>query len=140
MVKYIDATDHLAGRLASYVAKQALLGEKIVILNAEKAIISGKKNAIVEKLREKYQIGDPHKGPFWPRRPDRMLRRMIRGMLPYKQERGKKALRRVEVYIGVPDEFKNVQLEKVPQALKKKTTLYYVTLGEVAKILGGRWI
>ena len=39
----IDATNATMGRLASYVAKQALLGKQIAIVNSEKAIITGNK-------------------------------------------------------------------------------------------------
>ncbi len=36
----IDANNMILGRLASFAAKKALLGEKIDVINCEKAVIS----------------------------------------------------------------------------------------------------
>ena len=47
----IDATNLLVGRLATVVAKKALLGGKIDIVNAEKAIISGPKRLVINKYK-----------------------------------------------------------------------------------------
>jgi len=111
--KYIDATGLVVGRLASYVAQLALLGYKVYIFNSEKAIITGDKQFIKQFWYHKWWRSDWYKGPFVPREPHLILKRIIRGMLPYKSYRGKKALRRIKCYIGIPDEFKNVQLETI---------------------------
>ncbi len=86
----IDAKDAVAGRLASFVAKEALKGKKVVIVNAEKAIITGNREKIIEKYRQLRDMGSTSmKTPRIPRLPDRFLKRIIRGMLPHKKARGK---------------------------------------------------
>src|SRR3989344_765026 len=87
----INAEDLILGRMATYAAKKALNGEKIDIVNCEKAIITGKRKDVLEKYKRKANRGGPFHGPFYPKMPDRFVRRVIRGMLNYKQERGKEA-------------------------------------------------
>ena len=52
-MKIIDGTGAILGRLASYVAKEALKGEKIIILNCEEILISGNKKSIKKDFHEK---------------------------------------------------------------------------------------
>ncbi|MFQ6020999.1 MAG: 50S ribosomal protein L13 [Candidatus Aenigmatarchaeota archaeon] len=127
----IDANGAILGRLASRVAKKLLKGEEIIIINAEKAIVSGNPRASIKIFLEKTQIGDPHKGPFYPRYPDKIIRRTVRGMLPYKREKGKKALRRLKVYISS----NNMKGEKICKDVKDLRTKY-ITLGEICKRIG----
>ncbi|MBU0460997.1 MAG: 50S ribosomal protein L13 [Nanoarchaeota archaeon] len=135
----IDATNLIAGRLATVVAKKALLGEKIDIVNAEKAIITGTKTVVIAKFRQKYSRGIPLQGPYYPRAPDRILRRLIRGMLPYKQPKGKDAFKRVMCWKGVPEPFKNQKMETMKIAdISKIPNLKYVTIGEISKQIGGK--
>ena len=91
----IDATNLIVGRLATIVSKRALLGETIDIINCEKAVLTGDRDLLLRKYREKRDRGTPLKGPFLSFLPDRFVRRIIRGMLPYKQEKGSKAFKRV---------------------------------------------
>ncbi|HDJ50961.1 MAG TPA: 50S ribosomal protein L13 [Thermoprotei archaeon] len=135
-VTVIDATGHILGRLASIVAKRLLNGEKIVIVNAEKAIISGKREMVFEKYKQKRDIGS-HRGPFFPRMPHLIVKRTIRGMLPYKQEKGKRALKNLRVYIGVPKELEGRKFEEIPEA--KREVRYYVTVEELSRWLGARF-
>ncbi len=136
----IDATNHILGRLASVVAKRLLMGEKIIIVNAEKAIIVGKRKAIIDKYKRRLQIKthyNPEKtGPKHPKRPDRIVKRTIRGMLPYKTSRGREAFKRLRVYIGVPDELKDLPKETIPIAQLKNPRVKYVTVEEVAREIG----
>ncbi|MBI5073266.1 uL13 family ribosomal protein [Candidatus Woesearchaeota archaeon] len=81
----IDATNLIVGRFATFAAKQALLGEEIAIVNCEKAFITGSKEHILNEYKRKRSIGTWATGPFYHRQPDRLVRRMIRGMLPHKQ-------------------------------------------------------
>ena len=104
----INADGLILGRLASIVAKRLLLGEKIDIINAEKAIISGRRREIIDRYKEWLGIRTataPWKGPLHPRKPHLLLKRTIRGMLPWKKHRGKMAYKKLKVYIGVPAEF-----------------------------------
>ena len=142
----IDASNQILGRFCSQVAKKALLGENIVIINAKNAIISGTKRDIHEKYLEKLNIStatNPRRGPFWPRRPDRFMRNVIDKMLPRKKLRGKQAIRRVHVYIGdIPDRFKNRYQKLVPleidNADRKRLSYYnkYITLENLCSRIG----
>jgi len=134
----IDATDLILGRMASVVAKRLLMGEHIAIINAEKAVISGKRKMVVRRYKERLQIGHYRKGPYWPRRPDRIVWRTIRGMLPRYKDKGKRALRRLKVFIGVPEELRGVEAQTIPEARAEKLKCPYITVGELAKEIGWR--
>ena len=127
----IDATNATLGRLCSYAAKQALQGREVIILNSEKAVITGKKIGIVKAYKEKRSKGGTAmRGPNFPGTAERIVKRTIRGMLPdYRKGRGKEAFRRVLCYKGVPEEYKN---EKLIKAGKEKHTAY-VSVEEVSK-------
>jgi len=137
MVKIIDATGLVMGRLSSSVAKSLLQDQKleIAIVNAEKCLISGSRKRVSEQYLGKRAMNHPRKGPYFPRMPDMILKRTIRGMLPYQQPRGREALKRVKVYIGTPAEFKGAKAETVDQA-RNVDLEFYVELGEVSRILG----
>ncbi len=132
----INAEDLIAGRLCSLVAKKALLGEEIIIINSEKAIISGKKDDILKNFKQKVYRGNALNGPYYPKTADRILRRMIRSMLPYKQERGWTAFNRVMCYLSIPEEYKNQPMESfkgITVSKLKKTK--YLSLGTISKEL-----
>ncbi len=146
MVTLINAENSILGRLATEVAKKALLGENVIVVNAEKVIISGKKENIIKKELKKLEIrnvGNPLKGPFYIRRPDRYLRKTIRGMLPLEKSRGKEAFQRVMVYQGVPKKeiLKNHQIkvdkEKLVTLVNKKISAG-MTLGELCNFISGK--
>ena len=87
MLEYqlLDATDKILGRFCSQVAKRALLGERIVIINAKDAIISGNQRDIHEKYLAKTNIStatNPRRGPFWKRRPDTFMRQVVKKCCP----------------------------------------------------------
>jgi len=136
----IDAKGHVLGRLSSIIAKRLLDGEKIVVINAEKALITGEKSMVFERYKEKYERGSKEKGPYYPRHPERIFKRTVRGMLPWKSRRGRLAYRNLKVFIGVPEELGGREVEVVEQALLEKVskTEKYVTVGEVSKYLGYR--
>lgn len=134
----IDATDLVAGRLAAIAAKQALLGNKVDIVNCENAVISGRRNHIIEDYHHNIiNRGTPGHGPFISRMPDRFLRRIIRGMLPHKDNKGKIAFKRVMCYIGVPKEFEGKKFEILKQAdIKERQLVKFIRLSELCKQLG----
>jgi large subunit ribosomal protein L13 len=136
----IDATDLIVGRLGTVVAKKALLGEKIDIVNSEKAVISGDKRKVIEHFQTRVKRGTWAKGPHFIRASDRLLKRMIRNMVPYKQPKGEAALKRITCWIGCPDEFKDKQIEIVETAkVSKLPNLKYVPLSIISRELGGRF-
>ena len=132
----IDAEGLILGRLASKVAKSLLNGNKVIIVNAEKAIISGKKKSKVAEAKEFLEVGSPKRGPFHYRRPDRILRKTVRGMLPYRQPKGKSAYKRLRVFLGVPKEYEEKQMITVKEVNASKIKGPYFTLGELAKEIG----
>ena len=135
----IDASSLIVGRLATYAAKQALLGNQVRIINSEKAIISGKKENTFDDYLTRRKMGTHAKGPFIHRMPDRILRRVVRGMLPYKKPRGKEAFGRVLCYVGVPEEFKDKKAITIKDAnMSKLPKLKYVDLRSVSKRLGAK--
>jgi len=132
----IDADGLILGRMASHVAKRLLNGEKIVIVNAEKAVISGKRLSILKEMRDFLQIGHFRKGPYHPRRPDNIVKRVIRGMLPRKKPRGINALKRLRVYIGVPKDYEDKEKEKILEADSRDLRGPYITVSELARNIG----
>ncbi len=137
MVTVIDADRLIMGRLSSLVAKRLLNGEEIVILNAEKCLITGSSKQIYNRYFDARSRGKIRKGPHFPRMPDRIIKRTVRGMLPYQQPRGREALKLLKVYIGVPREYKDVKAIKPEQAAVLNTTKY-IPLSEVSMRLGAK--
>lgn len=135
----IDGTDLILGRLASFVAKKALLGEEMNVVNCEKVLITGSKKDVLAKYIHRMEMGTPRKGPFLHRAPDKLVKRAIRGMIPYKQEKGEKAFKRVRCYKGVPENFKSQKLETIGSAnISKVPNLRYVSVGEISKLISGK--
>jgi len=135
----IDANGLILGRLASKVAKRLLCGEKIAIVNSEMTIISGKRSSIIEDYKAKLRIRtlvNPAKGPFHARRPDKILRRTVRGMLPWDTTRGKEALSRLTTFLGVPLELKDKKPESLPDARVERLKGRFVRLGDIATEIG----
>lgn len=139
-MKVYNGEGMILGRLAGVVAKELLLGEDVFIVNCDKIIISGKKqNVFAHEKQRSDRRGYPLKSSVLPRVPDRYVRRVVRGMLPWKQTRGKEAFKRVMCYNTVPAEFQGKELLSVKGAsMRKLPTLKYVTVGQICKSLGGK--
>ena len=129
----IDAKNLILGRFSTYVAKQALLGEEVRVINCEKAIVSGKKATSIRETKETAIRGTPAKGPFIPKMADRYVRRVIRGMLPYKLTKGSVAYKRILCYVGEPEEFKDQAVTLESASFKKLPNLRFITIGEMIK-------
>jgi large subunit ribosomal protein L13 len=132
----IDAKGLILGRMASDVAKRLLEGESVIILNAEKTAISGKKQHIVTDAKTFLEVGHPRKGPNHPRRPDKIVSRTIRGMLPRRKPKGIQAFKRLRVYLGVPVEFEGKNIQTLTEASTGKLKAPYITVGDLAKEIG----
>lgn len=131
----IDAENLILGRIGTYAAKQALLGEEVIIINCEKAIVTGKKSEVIADYRTKKQRGT-HKGPIYFRNPERFVKRSIRGMLPYKKEKGAKAFKKIMCYNGVPEEYKDKETIKLEQAdIKKISNTKFIEVGKLCKLI-----
>lgn len=140
MVTIINGDGLLLGRLASITAQRALAGEEIAIVNAEKAIISGSRARVLGNYEHKRSRGSTGWGPFFPRRPDHIMKRTIRGMLPYKRPRGVDAMKRIKCYVGVPAGFVGKDMEVIDEAhMNRLNNPAYVTLGAVCTFLGAKF-
>jgi large subunit ribosomal protein L13 len=137
MTIYIDAEDQIAGRMASHIVKLLLKGEHVYVLNAEKAVISGGPEHIVHSFKEKVDRGDPYHGPFYPRNPERILKRIIRGMIPYKKATGKEAYKRLKVFVSVPEEFGGKEMKKFDDSMNAHK-YKFISIGQLSKSLGGK--
>jgi large subunit ribosomal protein L13 len=137
MVTIIDADGAILGRMCTNVAKRLLNNEEIAIVNSEKAVITGKKSALKKRYMLKREVGTYRKGPFFPRMPDRLVKRTVRGMLPYQTPHGRKAFKKLRCYIGVPKEFEGKKFEVIKDA--EKQPVEYITVGELSKSLGARF-
>jgi large subunit ribosomal protein L13 len=135
-ITLINADGLIVGRMASKVAKKLLNGEKVIIVNAGQAVISGKKKSKVAEAKTFLEVGSPRRGPFHYRRPDRILRKSVRGMLPFKQPKGKTALKKLKVFIGVPEDLKDHQMDTFKEAQAANLKGPYFTLAELAKEIG----
>ena len=135
----VDATDLIVGRMSAVIAKKALLGEKIDVVNCEKAVVTGSRAAVLDKFEQKRNRKTIRKGPYVSRMPDRFVRRIIRGMLPYKKEKGEVAFDRIMCYIGVPKEFEGKKFETVDLAnVNKREVIKFMTVNEICKSLGAK--
>lgn len=135
----VDGENMIMGRLASVIAKKLLEGNRVVVVNAEKIVISGSKRRIVGEYKRMLEIGtlrNPRRGPKHFRRPDKLFKDAVGGMLPKDSYRGRKALKRLKVYIGFPDEFNRHKTVAIPEADVRRLGRKYVLLGEVAREIG----
>ena len=137
-MRIIDASDCIVGRLASSVAKSLLNGDQIHIINAEQAVISGTKEMVFGEYIGKRKLNHPRKGPYYPRMPHMMLKRAVRGMIPYQKPRGREAFKRLKIDVGKPASLEDEKIEMVSGA-KMNASSKYVTLGDVSKVLGAKF-
>lgn len=135
----VDSTDHVAGRLASYTAKMLLQGNRVTLVNCEKIMISGTRASIISEYRDFLEISSilhPKHGPFHPRRPDTIMERMVRGMLPRKKSSGKAAHKRLRTYIGVPREAKTLKKIQIEKARITRAAARYTTMADLGRTVG----
>lgn len=138
----VDGQGLILGRLASVVSKKLLEGEKITVLNAEKIVVSGAKEWAYGKYKQRLDrssISNPRRmGPKYPRRPDDIFRRTVRGMLPYKKSKGREAFKGLKVFIGVPQKFESSKPLRLTEA-EPKNVIKSIELGKISKLLGSNF-
>jgi len=136
---YVDGSNQIAGRLCSIVAKELLSGKRVVVLNAEKVLVSGRSSSVFRQWQARLEIYshvNPIYGPIHPRRPDNILRRMVRGMVPKTKTKGKSAMGRLRVYMGVPEKFASVKTSQYEDAKARRPIPQYTTIAEISKNIG----
>jgi len=129
----VDARDCIMGRVASQVAERAMDGEKVAVVNAEGAVITGNREDTVETFAERRRVGSD-RGPAYPKRPDGIFKRSVRGMVPHKKPRGREALSNVRVYVGNPYDEDGDVLDGT--SLDRLSNIKFVHLGDVSEALG----
>ena len=138
----IDGEGLIMGRLASTVSKMLLNGESVVVLNAEKILISGTKEWAYARYKQRLDrasISNPRKmGPKYPRRPDDIFRRTVRGMIPYRKTSGREAFKGLKVFVGIPREFADAEIFKLEEAMPKNIKKS-IELGTISKLLGAKF-
>ncbi len=132
----IDAKGLILGRMSSIVAKRLLNGERITIVNADQAVISGRRLSIIRNAHEFLQVGHFRKGPLHGRRPDNIVKKVIRGMVPRKKPKGEEALKKLRVYIGVPQEFQDKEKMSFPEIGASNLRSPYIPVSELAHAIG----
>lgn len=129
----INGEGCIAGRVASFVAKKALQGNKIIIVNCNKIVILGKKKNILENYQKKFSRGrDPQKGPHFHRVSDKIMRRIVRGMLPWTKTKGREAFRKVHCFKDIPEKYKGKEMVVVAKA----DAINFLSLGKLCKLIG----
>ena len=138
----IDGKGHLVGRLAAYVAKLLLSGQRVAVVRCEKLMLSGSLFRNRVKFMEylgKYFHTNPRRGFHHFRAPSMMLHKAIRGMVPRKTARGEAALDRLKVFDGIPSPYDAKKRKVIPDALKivrLKPFRPFCILGELAAQVG----
>lgn len=135
----VDGSNCISGRLCSKVSKLLMQGNRVSVVNAEKVMISGNKYEVIESYKKTLEISsvtNPIHGPFHPRRPDTIITRMIRGMVPKRKPSGIQAFKRLRVYIGIPEDLKNSTMKTFDDTKITKQESFYISMGEVAKQIG----
>jgi len=134
----IDATDLVLGRMATFVAKKAMAGEEVHIVNVEKAVITGEPSMILAKYKKDRNRGAPLLGPYYPRTAEQLVKRTIRGMLPKDNTRGREALKKVKCYSGIPESVKADKAENMDSMKIHSRNVKFTTIREISKQLGAR--
>jgi large subunit ribosomal protein L13 len=135
----VDGSDLIAGRLCSNVSKLLLKGNHVSIVNCEKIMISGKRRSIIEEYKNFLKIASiihPKHGPFHPRRPDTIISRMVRGMLPRDKPSGQAALKRLRAYVGVPKEIKSLEKIQFENSKIRRSNAYYLSMADLGRTIG----
>jgi large subunit ribosomal protein L13 len=133
----IDAKDAVLGRLCTYAAKQALLGNNVDVVNCEQAVVSGKRQQILHNYKRRIDRRAPTKGPYLYRKPDFFVKRAIRGMLPFKRARGREAFKNIKCHIGVPEGLRNEKASIIGGIHADKLKIAdYLKVKEVCRQIG----
>lgn len=139
----VDASNCISGRLCSKVSKLLLQGNRVSVVNAEKVMVSGNKYEVIESYKKRLEVSsvtNPINGPFHPRRPDTIITKMIRGMVPKRKSSGIQSFKRLRVYIGIPDELKSSTMKTFEDTKITRQESFYISLSDVAKQIGWKGV
>ncbi|MDD5023142.1 MAG: 50S ribosomal protein L13 [Candidatus ainarchaeum sp.] len=133
----VDGNGMVFGRVASKISKELMTGKEVVLVNAEKILISGSPHAIIERYKTKRDLknkANPDKSPRWPKVPERFVKRLIRGMLPWKKPRGKLVFSNLTVYSGIPKDIKESPV--IFEECRPKNISKYISISKLCRMFG----
>jgi len=138
----IDAKDHVMGRLAATIAKHLMQHCRIIVLRCEKIVMSG--HRIRNKLKMRHFFShrtntNPRRGPFHHAAPNKMFYRVVRGMIQHKSNHGRRAMRYLTCYCGIPPRFtftKKVRLVTAYKCLRMDPNRPMTVLGNLMGLFG----
>jgi len=140
-MKIYNASGQILGRISTRIAKDLKKGEKVIVVNCEKAVISGNPKDTKRHYLEKRSRGDPHHGPFFPRTPKGIFTKAVIGMLSRKKPSGRDAISKLRVYVGVPEDFDIKNSIQFKDADVNRLKCKHITLSDLSIALGAkkRW-
>ncbi|XP_043829118.1 60S ribosomal protein L13a-like [Dromiciops gliroides] len=141
-VVVINGWRHPLGLLAAIIAKQVLLGPKVVLVHCKGINISGNfdrnKLKYLAFLRKRMNT-NPSRGPYHFRAPRCIFWRTVRGMFPHKTKRGQAALEGLKVFDGISpphDKRKHMVVLAALKVVRLKPTRKFAYLGRLANEVG----
>lgn len=121
----INARDHVAGKLATFIAKNILEGQQVIVINTEYLVLTGPMERGIGRFKDylnKRRLTKPEKGQKHHRSPSMFLQRIVRRMVPKRKVKGQRALKLLTVHESCPDEFMNSKWLVCPKAQLKNTS------------------
>ena len=120
----VDGKGISMGRLATFVAKNALKGEEVQVINCDQVLITGKYESIKEEFTiKRNRIGHSQKGPKHLKSSERIVKRAIRGMLPnFREGRGAIAFKKIRCYNSIPKELEGKEITTLEKTKKIKSS------------------
>lgn len=135
----VDGENQILGRLASEVSKLLLEGNRVIVINAERILLTGNRKSNLNHYLSKLKISsrtNPIYGPYHARRPENIVTKTVRGMLPMRKSKGAIAFDRLRVFVGTPTEFEKASKTTFLKAKATKPFSFYIKIEEVAEVLG----
>lgn len=133
--KVIDGTNQILGRLATQVTDAAKKGYTVHLINCNDIVVTGDRETIVDKYRQRRERGAPYTGPHYPTTPKAIVKRTMKGMLPHEKHQGIQALKRIKCHNTVPHDVDQDDATVVEDAKLTRTTATYMTMNEIAENL-----
>ena len=140
-MRIYNASGQILGRISTRIAKDLMKGEKVIVVNCEKSVISGNPKSTIRHYLERRWRGDPHHGPFFPRTPQGIFKRTVKGMLSSHKPRGRDIMSKLRIYVGIPEDFDIKNSIQLKDADVNKLRCKHITLGDLSVALGSkkRW-
>jgi large subunit ribosomal protein L13 len=140
-MRIYNASGQILGRISTRIAKDLMKGEKVIVVNCEKSVISGNPKHTITHYLERRWRGDPHHGPFFPRTPQGIFKRTVKGMLSGHKPRGRDIISNLRTYVGIPEDFDIKSSIQLKDADVNRLRCKHITLEDLSIALGSkkRW-